>query len=114
MVFDCERFHLISFSRATWRIRCSVVEGLPGDNSSTKETCSRRSLASSLVGVERREVGSWIVDGILDGEPLESTRRRFFAGVIHAGGFAKETESMMSGFKCASNDAFLEPEIGCI
>jgi len=95
-------------------MRYSLVQGLPGDSSSTKETCSTRSFASSLVGVERREVGSGIVDGVLDGEPLESSRGRFLAGVIYAGGFAKETESMISGFKRASNDAFLEPEIGCI
>src|SRR5579859_3828873 len=114
MVFDGESFHLISFSRATWRIHCSLVEGLPGDNSSTKETCSRRSFASSLVGVERREVGSGIVDAVLDGELLESTCGHFLAGVIYAGGCAKETGSMISGFKRASNDAFLELEIGCI
>ena len=106
MVFDGESFHLISFSRATWRMRCSLVEGLPGDNSSTNETCSRRSFASSLVGVKRREVGSGIGDGELDGEPLESTRGRFFVGVIYAGGFAKETESMISELKRASNGAF--------
>src|SRR5947207_16026210 len=102
MVFDGESFHLISFSRATWRMRCSLVEGLPGHNSSTKETCSRRSFASSLVGVERREVRSGIVDGVLDGEPLKSTCGRFL-GVIYAGGFAKEDGSMISGFKRASN-----------
>jgi hypothetical protein len=70
MVFDGESFHLISFSRATWRMRCSLVEGLHGDNSSTKETCSRRSFAGSLVGVERTEVGSGIVDGCRMGNCL--------------------------------------------
>src|SRR5271167_3624711 len=56
MVFDGDSFHQTSFSRATtWRMRCSLVEGLPGDNSSTKETCSRRSFVSSLEGV-----GAWI------------------------------------------------------
>ena len=64
MVFDGESFRLISFSRATWRMHCSLVEGLPGDNSSTKETCSRRSFVSSLVGVEGSDVGSGIVDGV--------------------------------------------------
>ena len=58
--------------------------------------------------------GCGSVDRVWDGEPLESHLERFLAGVIYADGFAKETGSIVSGFKRASNDAFLEPEIGCI
>ena len=83
---------MISFSRATWRMRYFLVEGLPGDISSTKEMCSRR---SSLLGVERRDVGS------------ESTRGRFLAGVMFADGFAKGTGSIVRGFKRGSNDAWV-------
>jgi hypothetical protein len=35
-------------------------------------------------------------------------------GVISAGRFRKEAGSTISGFKRPRNDAFLEPEIGCL
>jgi hypothetical protein len=44
----------------------------------------------------------------------EGYRIGFLAGAIYADGFAKETGSIVRGFKRGSNDAFLEPEIRCI
>ena len=101
---------MISFSRAAWRMRCSLEDGLPGDISSMKETCSRRGFTICLAGVEGRDVGSGIVDAVSDGEPLESTRGRFLVGVVYAGGIATETGSIVSGFAVAGIDAFLELE----